>query len=142
LSRPGVHSQYSESRISIALLMNIVSRLLLPDLTPNSGLWWYFFTEMFDHFRPFFLVAFTVRRNSSANGFIFIPPSFSSSPISLMSLINPSGEHGDLCSTHNHQVSVRPHFTSEPEKRLIDTILTQFLISDTTRFTLDSSSSV
>jgi hypothetical protein len=32
----------------------------LPDLTPNPGLWWYFFTEMFDHFRPFFLSAFTV----------------------------------------------------------------------------------
>ncbi|KDR75106.1 hypothetical protein GALMADRAFT_249005 [Galerina marginata CBS 339.88] len=32
----------------------------LPDLTPNTGLWWYFFTEMFDHFRPFFLMVFTV----------------------------------------------------------------------------------
>ena len=35
-------------------------RLSLPDLTPNPGLWWYFFTEMFDHFRPFFLMAFSV----------------------------------------------------------------------------------
>lgn len=35
-------------------------RLTLPDLTPNPGLWWYFFTEMFDHFRPFFLVVFSV----------------------------------------------------------------------------------
>jgi len=35
-------------------------RLTLPDLTPNSGLWWYFFTEMFDHFRPFFLMVFSV----------------------------------------------------------------------------------
>ncbi|KAG9039770.1 hypothetical protein FRB95_007197 [Tulasnella sp. JGI-2019a] len=34
--------------------------LSLPDLTPNPGLWWYFFTEMFDHFRPFFLVAFSM----------------------------------------------------------------------------------
>ncbi|KAI0927260.1 hypothetical protein AcV5_007840 [Taiwanofungus camphoratus] len=34
--------------------------LLLPDLTPNPGLWWYFFTEMFDHFRPFFLMVFSV----------------------------------------------------------------------------------
>ncbi|KAI0000470.1 GPI transamidase subunit PIG-U [Russula vinacea] len=33
---------------------------LLPDLTPNPGLWWYFFTEMFDHFRPFFLMVFSV----------------------------------------------------------------------------------
>ncbi|KAL8935037.1 MAG: hypothetical protein Q9216_005610 [Gyalolechia sp. 2 TL-2023] len=30
--------------------------LLLPDLTPNVGLWWYFFIEMFDSFREFFLV--------------------------------------------------------------------------------------
>ncbi|EIN11521.1 cell division cycle protein 91 [Punctularia strigosozonata HHB-11173 SS5] len=34
--------------------------LLLPDLTPNVGLWWYFFTEMFDHFRPFFLIVFSM----------------------------------------------------------------------------------
>jgi len=34
--------------------------LTLPDLTPNPGLWWYFFTEMFDHFRPFFLVVFSM----------------------------------------------------------------------------------
>jgi GPI-anchor transamidase subunit U len=32
--------------------------LLLPDLTPNVGLWWYFFIEMFDSFRSFFLVVF------------------------------------------------------------------------------------
>lgn len=38
-------------------------RLLLPDLTPNPGLWWYFFTEMFDHFRAFFLMVFTVRND-------------------------------------------------------------------------------
>ncbi|KAF8198070.1 GPI transamidase subunit PIG-U [Pholiota molesta] len=34
--------------------------LTLPDLTPTTGLWWYFFTEMFDHFRPFFLMVFNV----------------------------------------------------------------------------------
>ncbi|KAH7903612.1 PIG-U-domain-containing protein [Hygrophoropsis aurantiaca] len=34
--------------------------LTLPDLTPNIGLWWYFFTEMFDHFRPFFLGVFSI----------------------------------------------------------------------------------
>ncbi|KZT29124.1 PIG-U-domain-containing protein [Neolentinus lepideus HHB14362 ss-1] len=34
--------------------------LTLPDLTPNPGLWWYFFTEMFDHFRSFFLMVFSV----------------------------------------------------------------------------------
>jgi len=33
---------------------------LLPDLTPNPGLWWYFFTEIFDHFRPFFLAVFSL----------------------------------------------------------------------------------
>ena len=41
------------------------SRLTLPDLTPNTGLWWYFFTEMFDHYRPFFLVVFNVRAGFS-----------------------------------------------------------------------------
>jgi phosphatidylinositol glycan class U len=28
------------------------------DLAPNMGLWWYFFAEIFDHFRPFFLFVF------------------------------------------------------------------------------------
>ena len=32
--------------------------LQLPDLTPNTGLWWYFFIEMFDPFRSFFLGVF------------------------------------------------------------------------------------
>ena len=34
------------------------TRLLVPDLTPNVGLWWYFFIEMFDSFRSFFLGVF------------------------------------------------------------------------------------
>ncbi|KAJ5280764.1 hypothetical protein N7478_006136 [Penicillium angulare] len=32
--------------------------LLVPDLTPNVGLWWYFFIEMFDSFREFFIGVF------------------------------------------------------------------------------------
>lgn len=32
--------------------------LSLPDLTPNPGLWWYFFIELFDPFRNFFLGVF------------------------------------------------------------------------------------
>ncbi|BGP26810.1 phosphatidylinositol glycan, class U [Rhodotorula toruloides] len=34
--------------------------LTIPDLTPNIGLAWYFFIEMFDHFRAFFLVIFAL----------------------------------------------------------------------------------
>lgn len=34
--------------------------LLFGDLTPNIGLWWYFFTEMFDFFRPFFFAVFQI----------------------------------------------------------------------------------
>lgn len=34
------------------------TRLLLPDLTPNVGLWWYFFIEIFDSFRSFFVGVF------------------------------------------------------------------------------------
>lgn len=30
------------------------------DLTPNIGLWWYFFTEMFDFFQPFFTGLFQI----------------------------------------------------------------------------------
>jgi hypothetical protein len=29
-----------------------------PDLTPNIGLFWYYFTEAFMHFRPFFIFVF------------------------------------------------------------------------------------
>ncbi|KAK0046359.1 phosphatidylinositol glycan anchor biosynthesis class U protein [Biomphalaria pfeifferi] len=32
--------------------------LTVPDLTPNVGVFWYFFTEMFDHFRTFFVCVF------------------------------------------------------------------------------------
>ncbi|KAI8345913.1 cell division cycle protein [Mortierella sp. GBAus27b] len=34
--------------------------LAVTDLTPNLGLFWYFFIEMFDQFRPFFLVVFQI----------------------------------------------------------------------------------
>ncbi|KAJ3245848.1 hypothetical protein HDU78_008437 [Chytriomyces hyalinus] len=34
--------------------------LLVPDLQPNTGLWWYIFIEMFDQFRLFFLLVFQV----------------------------------------------------------------------------------
>lgn len=33
-------------------------QLTLSDLSPNVGLWWYFFVEMFDSFRDFFLSVF------------------------------------------------------------------------------------
>lgn len=39
-------------------------QLLLPDLTPNVGLWWYFFIEMFDSFRSFFLGVFWLNLSS------------------------------------------------------------------------------
>ncbi|KAG0268275.1 hypothetical protein DFQ27_007126 [Actinomortierella ambigua] len=42
--------------------------LSVRDLTPNLGLLWYFFIEMFDHFRPFFLVVFQLHL------FIFAAP--------------------------------------------------------------------
>ena len=32
--------------------------LTVPDLVPNIGLYWYFFIELFEFFRPLFLVAF------------------------------------------------------------------------------------
>jgi len=32
--------------------------LSVPELTPNMGLFWYFFTEMFEHFRLFFVATF------------------------------------------------------------------------------------
>lgn len=43
-------------------------QLLLPDLTPNVGLWWYFFIEMFDSFRTFFLGVFWLHLSSYVGG--------------------------------------------------------------------------
>ncbi|QQP35218.1 Phosphatidylinositol glycan anchor biosynthesis class U protein [Caligus rogercresseyi] len=42
--------------------------LSVPELTPNMGLFWYFFTEMFEHFRLFFIATFQV------NVFIYLLP--------------------------------------------------------------------
>ncbi|GBN44138.1 Phosphatidylinositol glycan anchor biosynthesis class U protein [Araneus ventricosus] len=42
--------------------------LSVPDLTPNIGLFWYFFTEMFEHFRVFFLCTFQL------NIFVYTTP--------------------------------------------------------------------
>lgn len=43
-------------------------QLTLADLTPNVGLWWYFFTEMFDSFREFFLAVFWLHMSSYVVG--------------------------------------------------------------------------
>ncbi len=42
--------------------------LSVPELTPNVGLFWYFFTEMFEHFRVFFVCTFQL------NIFIYVAP--------------------------------------------------------------------
>lgn len=39
-------------------------QLTLSDLAPNVGLWWYFFIEMFDPFRSFFLAVFWLHLSS------------------------------------------------------------------------------
>ncbi|XP_076466847.1 LOW QUALITY PROTEIN: GPI-anchor transamidase component PIGU-like [Babylonia areolata] len=40
----------------------------VPDLTPNVGVFWYFFTEMFEHFRIFFVCVFQI------NAFVYSIP--------------------------------------------------------------------
>lgn len=45
-----------------------IFQLSVIDLTPNIGVFWYFFTEMFDHFREFFLWTFQI------NAFLYIIP--------------------------------------------------------------------
>ncbi|XP_046843516.1 phosphatidylinositol glycan anchor biosynthesis class U protein-like [Xenia sp. Carnegie-2017] len=42
--------------------------LRVPDLTPNMGLFWYLFLEMFDHFREFFVLVFQL------NAFFYVIP--------------------------------------------------------------------
>ncbi|CAI4218511.1 unnamed protein product [Parascedosporium putredinis] len=43
-------------------------QLTLTDLAPNVGLWWYFFIEMFDSFRAFFLGVFWLHLSSYVGG--------------------------------------------------------------------------
>lgn len=43
-------------------------QLLVPDLTPNIGLWWYFFIEIFDSFREFFLGVFWLHLTGYVGG--------------------------------------------------------------------------
>ncbi|CAH0029574.1 unnamed protein product [Clonostachys rhizophaga] len=43
-------------------------QLTLTDLTPTVGLWWYFFIEMFDSFRSFFLALFWLHLASYVGG--------------------------------------------------------------------------
>eukprot|EP00731_Ephydatia_muelleri_P026541 Em0018g641a len=74
--------------------------LRVSDLTPNVGLFWYFFTEAFEHFRVFFLCVFQI------NAFIYVLPlsvRFSDQPLfltyillSLMALFKSYPCVGDL----------------------------------------------
>lgn len=43
-------------------------QLTLSDLTPNVGLWWYFFIEIFDPFRGFFLGVFWLHLGAYVGG--------------------------------------------------------------------------
>src|SRR5437762_8349867 len=54
----GLSSFYLRSNVLPPPILGVDDSLLLPDLTPNVGLWWYFFIEMFDSFRSFFLCVF------------------------------------------------------------------------------------
>ena len=54
--------------VYIYWILSSETRLKVPDLTPNIGLFWYFFTEMFDHFYLFFTYVFQL------NPFIYVIP--------------------------------------------------------------------
>ena len=54
--------------IVFMLLLFICCRVSVPNLQPNMGLFWYFFTEMFEHFRIFFVWVFQI------NVFIYTVP--------------------------------------------------------------------
>ena len=44
------------------------NHILVTDLTPNVGLWWYFLIEMFDPFREFFLGVFWLHLGAYVSG--------------------------------------------------------------------------
>jgi phosphatidylinositol glycan class U len=43
---------------SLTFLRTYSAMVTVQDLTPNIGLYWYIFIEMFEHFRNFFLLVF------------------------------------------------------------------------------------
>ena len=58
--------------------------LTVPELTPNMGIFWYFLTEMFDHFRVFFICTLQI------NLILYVAPlsiSFPDQPLLLSSVI-------------------------------------------------------
>ncbi|PFH56437.1 hypothetical protein XA68_16519 [Ophiocordyceps unilateralis] len=59
-------------------------QLTLTDLTPNVGLWWYFFIEMFDSFRAFFLAVFWLHLSSYVGGLTI---RFRSQPLVVLTLL-------------------------------------------------------
>jgi phosphatidylinositol glycan class U len=46
-------------------------QITVPDLTPNVGLWWYFFIEIFDPFRDFFIGVFWLHLVGYVGGITF-----------------------------------------------------------------------
>jgi len=49
---------YCRERIFFSVFDHIHFILTVPDQTPNIGIFWYFFTEIFDHFQTFFIFVF------------------------------------------------------------------------------------
>ena len=64
----GLPVRHSRSHVSTTVTPHTLPRLTVPDLTPNVGLFWYFFTEAFEHFRVFFLCVFQI------NAFLYVLP--------------------------------------------------------------------
>jgi hypothetical protein len=121
---------------SYAFLQSLyLTPLSLPDLTPNPGLWWYFFTEMFDAFRSFFLgvfwlhmlaysVPFTLRlRNQPLAAVIAM--------LGVLAIFQPYanvGEVGAWLATTclmGHVFSSKSSFTTSPPTTTITPPLTQ-----------------
>ncbi|CAG9837309.1 unnamed protein product [Diabrotica balteata] len=51
----------SDNGNDFSYIRNVYGCILnVPDLQPNIGLFWYFFTEMFEHFRELFIYAFQI----------------------------------------------------------------------------------
>ncbi|EPX72844.1 pig-U [Schizosaccharomyces octosporus yFS286] len=80
-----------------AILLNSYNFLMAPlhvyrnahDLSPNIGLWWYFFTEVFEEFRLFFLFVFSV-----APVMFIIPITIRLRKLPLIATVLMMGIHG------------------------------------------------
>ena len=118
-------SQSKARSVSDYVMCTVGCQVLLHDLRPNIGLWWYLFVEMFEHFRPLFLAVFQLLPAA------FIIPAairFRSEPLflvwyvsSVLAVLKPYPTVGDI-GLSIALLGLHPRTVSALDPRLVKSI--------------------